>query len=66
MVGSRSSAEPEARRNELDALQTGLEKKACVSSNDAKFIGLQESYWNMVEQEFPRWIARNKDSSKTQ
>lgn len=51
---------------ELDALQTGLEKKACVSSNDAKFIGLQESYWNMVEQEFPRWIARNKDSSKTQ
>jgi len=50
----------------LEALQSGLEKKASVSSNDAKFIGLQESYWKMVEQEFPRWIARNKDSSKTQ
>lgn len=26
---------------ELEALQTGLEKKASLSSNDAKFIGLQ-------------------------
>lgn len=51
---------------ELEVLQSGLEKKASISSNNAKFIGLQESYWKLVEQEFPRWIARNKDSSKTE
>jgi len=49
---------------ELETLQSGLKKKASLSSSDAEFIGLQESYWKMVEEEFPRWITRNEMGSK--
>ncbi|CAH3154689.1 unnamed protein product [Porites lobata] len=51
---------------EFETLQSGLEKKSSMSSSpgEAEFIGLQESYWKMVEEEFPRWMARNESSSK--
>ncbi|KAJ7382239.1 hypothetical protein OS493_036273 [Desmophyllum pertusum] len=60
----RTKARNDQLVKELEALQNGLEKKASMSSNDVEFIGLQESYWKMVEQEFPRWIARNEVNSK--
>ncbi|CAH3194109.1 unnamed protein product [Porites evermanni] len=51
---------------EFETLQSGLKKKSSMSSSsgEAEFIGLQESYWKMVEEEFPRWMARNESSSK--
>ncbi|XP_068711688.1 centrosomal protein 15-like [Montipora capricornis] len=42
---------------ELEALQSGLQNKVSLLACDAKFIGLQASYWKMVEEEFPRWNA---------
>ncbi|XP_078360654.1 centrosomal protein 15-like [Oculina patagonica] len=59
----RTKARNDQLVKELEALQSGLEKKAHRASKDAEFIGLQESYWKMVEQEFPRWIARNENNT---
>lgn len=58
----RTKARNEQLVQELEALQNGLGKMASMCSNDAQFISLKESYWKMVEQEFPRWIARNEAS----
>ncbi|XP_074614484.1 centrosomal protein 15-like [Acropora palmata] len=50
---------------ELDGLQSRLKKKAEPSFDcDVKLIGLQASYWKMVEEEFPKWIERTKTSNK--
>ncbi|XP_027058273.1 uncharacterized protein C3orf14 homolog [Pocillopora damicornis] len=56
----RTKARNEQLVQELKALQSGLGKKATMCTSNAQFISLQESYWKMVKQEYPRWIAGNE------
>merc|ERR1719494_92290 len=43
---------------DIEESQSRLRQKA-FATNSAHFIGLQESYWKMVEAEAPKWLAHS-------
>lgn len=44
---------------ELEEIYHGLQR-AAHTPDDATFVGMRDSYWKMVEEEHPRWLADNK------